>query len=535
MSATATTEQLNVFNEVTTGVGNLLVEARAGTGKTWTLVEAMKLIRMLGMRSTAMPTVALAAYNKKIAKELDEKIFAAALDNATVGTFHSYGFKAWRMAHPKAKLETFKKWDRLVIECQIPLLFQPFVKKAIGLAKQRAIGYLTALNDPTAWLDLVAHFDLDQLLEEGEADLNPNISWDAAPSLGGVAQDRDAMIREALQCSCKVLKRSIDISDEMIDFDDMIYMPLMMKTPVIQYDWVLVDEAQDTNPVRREFAKRMMKPEGRAIFVGDPNQAIYGFTGADNDSLEIIRKEFNAKVLPLTMTFRCAKVIVEVARTLVPDYRAFEGNAEGEYRVVDQKDFDAEGPTGFDFTPGRDAILCRNTKPLVDIAFRLIRRGIACHVEGKDIGKDLIKLVMRWKTIKTCRALATKLESYREAEVNKLLAKKKEMQAEMLADRVDTVLAIIGGIDQHATVIDLKNKIDGMFSDTPDGEKAKTVTLMTAHRSKGLEYDRVFLYGRNKFMPSKYAIQDWQIAQEENLKYVAITRAINTLIEVKVL
>lgn len=534
MTDTATAQQKDVFGEVTTGDTSILVEARAGTGKTWTLVECMKGIAAMGRTMPVMPRVALTAYNNKIARELEAKISKAGLTNSTVGTFHSFGYKAWRALAPNAKLDEKAKWAAIIEEVEIPLIFQSFVKKAVSLAKQRAIGVLTALNDPQAWLALAEHFDLQDLLES-EDELDANIHFQTSlRDRKTPEEDSEELLRDALRWSCKALASSIKMSKQLIDFDDMIYMPLKANARMTQYDWIMVDEAQDTNPARRELAKRMLKDGGRAIFVGDPFQAIYGFTGADNDSLDIICREFNAKRLPLTMTFRCAKSVVRVAQSLVPDYQAFEANPEGEYRVVQQEDFDSTAAGAFEFTPGEDAILCRNTKPLIDIAFSLIRRGIPCHVEGKNIGKDLVKLVTRWKSVKTCRALADRLGVYREDEVNKLLAKGKEMQADAVQDRVDTILAIIEGVGIHSTVEQLKNKIESMFADTPEGEKAKTVSLMTAHRSKGLEFKRVFLYGRNKFMPSRFAKQEWQFLQEKNLEYVAITRAEQTLIEVMV-
>jgi len=58
--------------------------------------------------------------------------------------------------------------------------------------------------------------------------------------------------------------------------------------------------------------------------------------------------------------------------------------------------------------------------------------------------------------------------------------------------------------------------------------------LCTVHRSKGREWDRVFLVGRNQYMPSKYAKKEWEFKQEENLMYVAVTRAKKELVEVEV-
>lgn len=94
-----------------------------------------------------------------------------------------------------------------------------------------------------------------------------------------------------------------------IDFDDMVYLPLVFKLRLFPQDWVLIDEAQDTNPTRRALAARMLKPGGRVIAVGDPRQAIYGFTGADNDALEQIAAQFSCKRMPLTVSYRCPQAV----------------------------------------------------------------------------------------------------------------------------------------------------------------------------------------------------------------------------------
>ncbi|MFK5282982.1 hypothetical protein ACI3PL_25780, partial [Lacticaseibacillus paracasei] len=58
-----------------------------------------------------------------------------------------------------------------------------------------------------------------------------------------------------------------------------------------------------------------------------------------------------------------------------------------------------------------DAILCRNTAPLITTAYALISKGIACRVEGREIGTGLLKLARRWK-IATLDALIKKLDDY---------------------------------------------------------------------------------------------------------------------------
>jgi superfamily I DNA/RNA helicase len=81
-------------------------------------------------------------------------------------------------------------------------------------------------------------------------------------------------------------------------------------------------------------------------------------------------------------------------------------------------------------------------------------------------------------------------------------------------------------------VNDLVNEIYSMFGDEKEMAQKQLLTLMTAHRSKGLEWNRVFILGRATLMPSPYAKKAWEQQQESNIEYVAITRAKAELIDV---
>jgi superfamily I DNA/RNA helicase len=78
----------------------------------------------------------------------------------------------------------------------------------------------------------------------------------------------------------------------------------------------------------------------------------------------------------------------------------------------------------------------------------------------------------------------------------------------------------------------LRKLISDMFSDNDDYNVPNVVTLSSIHKSKGLEFDRAFILGMSQFQPSKYAVMDWMKVQEDNLAYVAITRAKNTLVHI---
>jgi DNA helicase II / ATP-dependent DNA helicase PcrA len=496
-------QQQTIFDFVSDRLGSAIVEAVAGAGKTTTLVQAV--MRMAG-------SVAFAAYNKKIAVEIGEKLkLAGAGPLVKSGTFHSFGFAAVRRAFPNVKVDD-KKLATLALSLRLPEQFVAFATKATSLAKQRAIGVLVPASDRRAWWDLVTHFELDEALAE------------VSPS--GLADDE--LIEEAITWAQKLLDASVAADKDVIDFDDMIYAPLVHHMKMWQNDWVLIDEAQDTNPARRALAKKMLKAGGRVLAVGDSRQAIYGFTGADADSMELIEREFGCVKLPLTVTYRCPQAIVRHAHNWVSHIEAHPSAPEGQLLVQNETDFLTLPATSFSAT---DAVLCRNTKPLVELAYHFIRKGVPCYVEGREIGRGLIALAKRWK-VTSLTTLRSRLEEYVERETAKYMAKGQETKAEALNDRVETLFVIMATLPAEARVADLQAKVAALFDDTQDGHAQRRLVLSTVHKAKGREWDRVFLYGRNKYMPSKFARQDWQLLQEDNLCYVAVTRAKQTLVEV---
>lgn len=500
--------QQNFFDWIRAGTGSCVLVAVAGSGKTTVLVEGSRHMR---------GSIASAMYNKSAATEFQGRLAEAGIGNNEhrAGTFHSHGFSALRRVYPRAKLDERAKTALLLDTCKVPKEFHSFCAKLVSLAKQGAVGLLQPEADDATWWGIIRHHDLDGDLE------------DPAAARWCIGWARDMLERGRAACP------------ELIDFDDMIYMPVVMKTMrVWQNDWLLVDEAQDTNPARRCLARKMLRPGGRAVFVGDPCQAIYGFTGADNDSLDLIRSEFGCAELPLTISYRCPRAVVADAQRLVPHIEASPEAAEGAVHECFLEDLlptvqpgEVSGNRAITIPPverltADDAILCRNTKPLVKLAFKLIRAGTACHVEGREIGAGLLRLATRWKSVRTMDRLREKLTGYLEQETAKLMAKGQEAQAGALADRVETLLVIMDGCPDLACV---EKKIGDLFR---DGEP--TLTLSTIHKSKGREWGRVFILGRSTYMPSKWARQDWQRDQERNLEYVAVTRSKGELINVVV-
>lgn len=500
-------QQLEVIRWVLEDKGSLELRARAGCGKTFTLMKVVDAIA-----KHQLGDVALMAYNKKIADELKAKLEATGYDwkVAQAGTVHSFGFSAWRKVAPHVQIDDKKVINIIRAELQQypdALILQTAgdaIAKMVSLAKQRAFGHITDVGDTQAWMDIYDHFGIDNDLTE----------------------DVDTV---ALVSACKQIYRlSLNECRNVIDFDDMILAPLVFKARFWPKDWILVDESQDTNPARRALALAMLKPRtGRMIFVGDPAQAIYGFTGADSDSMNQLAKATCAKMLPLNVTRRCPKLVVEQAKRLVPDFIAHEDAPMGVVRSIEYDTLVMEGLSK------TDAILCRNTAPLVQTAYTLIAKGIACRVEGREIGVGLIKLARRWK-LKTLDKLLSKLEDYQARQTAKLMSRGQEERVQAIVDQVDCLKIVINRCqaqNKHA-IDDLVSSIENMFGNTQDGQQPVVLTLSTIHKSKGREWDRVYILGRARYLPSPYAKKSWALEQEANLEYVAITRAMRELIDV---
>ena len=499
--------QKAVLTWTTGSTGSLELVARAGCGKTTMLMLVVEAIVQ-----GKLGDVALMAYNKSIAMEIKAKLEKAGYDwkIAQAGTVHSFGYGAWRKVAPDVRLNANKVLDiidaqKMTEHEQIFTECKSAIAKLVGYAKQRAVGHLCPIEDQDVWFDMWDHFDLDNDITE---------HWQAA---------------EVIRAAVYVYRISLKQCREVIDFDDMILAPLYFKARFWPKRWVLVDESQDTNPARRALALAMLAPRvGRMIFVGDPCQAIYGFTGADADSMDQLREATKATTLPLNVTYRCPKAIVREAQKLVPDLVAHDTAPEGLLRSIAYEEL-----MNAEKLQKEDVILCRNTAPLIQTAYSLLSRGTACRVEGRDIGEGLAKLASRWK-ISTLSALLTKLEDYEARQTAKYMSKNQESKIEALSDQVECLRVIITRCQSQSkqTVAELLKEIEQMFGNTPEGEKAKVLTLSTIHKSKGREWPRVFMLGRATYLPSPYARKPWQQVQEANLEYVGITRAQAEFIDV---
>ena len=484
MTQSWSTFQQNVFNFVANGIGNAVISAVAGSGKTTTIVECAK-------RIPSTKSVLFLAFNKTIATELSERL--APYRNVTCATLHSHGLRAILKGFGKPNVYNAK--------------YYAYVSENVD-ALSNIISADTDDNIKRAYvLNVVNLLDKCRINLIQPNDLN-GINAIANHHSIELEADEDRAVSILLE-SAYALKRG-----EKIDFTDMLTLACtQFKRYVAKYDFVFIDECQDLSKAQRELMLLSLKPNGRFIAVGDRNQAINGFAGAGCDSFDLLSDLAENNELPLSVNYRCGKNIIALAQDLVPQITAFEGSDMGE--VINTKDLKAIGRG--------DMILCRKTAPLVRLCLKMLANNIIANVKGRDIGENLIKLIEKLSP-KNISFLFAKLEKESEKIRKQQLAKgvKDIDNCSAVVAFQDKIECLQAFAETSKGIADLKRKIQYVFSDE---QQRNAVQLSTIHKAKGLEADNVFIIVPNKLPLVWKDQQDWEYQQELNLKYVAITRA----------
>ena len=470
MMMKGTNEQEEIWKEIANGEGHVMVYAGAGTGKTTTIVQSAKSVR--GRKG-------FLAFNKKISTELGEKLPS----DCEAMTFHSLGFSAIKMQNRGSRVDN-KKVYKIIKSVLGKYNSAPALNKLVSLSKSA----LVDANDKDSLLALIDEY---------------NIEFDGL-------SDRTT----ALEYFPTIINNCMDTS--VVDFDDMVWLPVVMDLTVKHYDVLFVDEAQDFNEVQRKLILKSCNG-GRMIVVGDPKQAIYGFRGADSGSMDIFRSTLaksdrGVKIFPLSITWRCPSSVVAEANRFFKDYTCREDAPEGEVNA------------NVSFNPSvGDLVLCRTNAPLVGECFNLIAQGVPAYVLGRDIGYSLKLLVNKVTENGSMRIeqfipqfnahVQVASEAFRRAD--------KDKAVESLQDKAQCILHLTGNTNTVQGLLDNINKIFG------DGKK-RGVIFSTIHKAKGLEADNVWIL-KPEIMPHPMAKSVSDKAQERNLCYVAITRAKKTL------
>jgi DNA helicase-2/ATP-dependent DNA helicase PcrA len=484
--------QVDFYNAVQLTKDNLLAKSCPGSGKTTTLIGAMN-------RVPKHKKSIFIAFSKQIQLELEKRV----PDNIDTSTLHSLGYKMLSN-HYKTR---FKVDDWKTFKFADPIVNELKTKDNKELSFKDKFVYKLTIQE----LINMSRLNLDSSLEGFKM---TEKNYDIICKNGEVGNA--IKIFDDLQMYNKRKRK-----DMSIDFVDMIHLPVYMNLEAPQYDFVFLDEGQDVSIVQIELIKKILKPSGRIITVADDFQAIYGFAGAASNSVEILTKAFDLKPYPLSLTYRVPKNGVELLKNINPEVECPDDAKQG---IVRNGDI-SEAELG-------DLVICRNTKPLITAYFKLLEQEKKATIVGKEIESGLLKIVKELLKFTSEGALVELDKQLQEIELTLseqgIEAPKSHWKYNSYKEKVEIITIFL---DRYDTVNEAKNKIESIFHEDNDA-----IRLMTVHKSKGLECDKVFLithFDNQKLIPSKFATTTEQKKQERNLEYVALSRFKDELIFVK--
>ena len=257
------------------------------------------------------------------------------------------------------------------------------------------------------------------------------------------------------------------------------------------WDYVFIDEAQDLSGVDHTIIHEVVGGKAQLIAVGDKCQAIYAFRGCDDKSMETLENFFGMKTMSLTKSFRLPQAIAKEASK----YQETESYHADEGTVTELTDFIPEE------VPEGSAIISAYNAPLLRIGSRLVKAGINVNLADKSFVDELSREMNTYTFSRDQgkSALETKrLNSKSAAVIEKI-------------DCMETLLA------EHGTAIAVCSFLSKLKS------MRGAITLITGHKSKGLEWDNVYFLEPDSI----------KLSQAENLAYVIITRAKKNLYYVR--
>ena len=314
------------YRAVTTTDGAILIIAGAGSGKT--RVITFRIAHMLDKGIPQSQILAL-TFTNKAAKEMSDRIKGLTqkkLQNLTVSTFHAFGVKVLRADIEKLGYrENFSIYDEtdrvaLIKECGRELKFSPEA------------------------MDIYTIGNLISNIKTGRK------NWDTM-------NDMYRPLYESYQEGLKLYNA--------VDFDDLIVLPIKLfkEHPEVlakyrdRYKYIMVDEFQDTSHQQYEFM-HLLADQNVAV-VGDDDQSIYSWRGADYQNIVNFEHDFNVTEIRLEQNYRSTGTILEAANGVIShntnrkDKKLWSGNGAGKpieifmpENETDEADFIAESILG---------------------------------------------------------------------------------------------------------------------------------------------------------------------------------------------
>lgn len=578
-----TKEQEAIYDFVENGNGNAIIDAVAGAGKTTTIIGCVSHIPEALKKKGH---VLFCAFNQSTKIDLEKKFTLSEEDWVEVKTSYSLGRKilvdngiiakssesSTEDEEEVKEKKQDRKCDRIAqsndfIDCIQHSLLKIYNYCYEDKLSESFFGeffeYVNNLNDGSTYYSVLKnkHEELSQIIDtlvEVNKKFRLTLAEDTPQDLyykvlehfGVLSNEdenndakrptKDEIIAAYFEANHELQARSMSLVEQgEIDFADMVYLPYALDLyPKWSYRMIFIDECQDLSKAQQDVIFRYRnfykgKNTSRIIAVGDPHQAIYGFNGADASSFESLAKRLDAKRFGLLGSFRCAKKVVEKAQEIKRDMRA-QNKKVGKVEEISRQEM-------IDMLRPGDYVVSRAKHDLSDIIMELLPTNLPLNVIPEN-GKEVINSLLE---------LFTDYELDLEVLGDKYLFKRnKQKVIRRNRNKIKRHFVVITEwdyIDREEETLDCERKIKFLFSKLLEWQcrsirevfvkleerlrdhDEDAIQLLTIHRAKGKEANRVFVLNADNLPLTYKNILPWEEEQEKNLLYVAYTRAIEEL------
>ncbi len=498
--------------------GSLLIVAGPGSGKTRTLTHR---IAHLVARHGAAPDECLAiTFTRRAAGEMRERLRALlpeVQEGVPIHTFHSFGLSVLREHWNAAGLQ---RGFRVASDDERVRL----LRDTLDLSERRARGHLAAIS---------------------------RARRTAGPPAGDGAGEAEEAYRREME-----LRNWIDFDDLVIRAADVLESdPSIRSEYRRRHPFVSIDEYQDVDAEQVRLVRQLVPPGGNVCAIGDPDQAIYRFRGADVRYFSEFREHFpGTRVVRLARNYRSDRNIVALSSQVI----APSGSGQRSVPVLeDAPDLVTvhEAPTE---RAEAEFIVQALEQALGGHSFFSIDSGRSAEGEGRDLSFSDFAVLYRTEAQAPplVEALARSGMPFQQRSHRRLLdhpgvaalvdALREAPGAGPVRERLDAIRPVGGdGVEDDAearTARELLRPVAEACGDDADrflaelalgteidtwDPRADRISLLTLHAAKGLEFPVVFIAGcEDGLLPLKWGRPDpADLEEERRLFYVGVTRA----------
>lgn len=540
------------------GTGPLLVLAGAGSGKTRVLIH--RVLELINKAGVNPDKIVLLTFTNKAAEEMKRRVVAMGAKRINLGfagTFHTFGVRILR-----------EFGEKIGINNNFTIFDSDDSEKVMKLAVEE-MGWDLKENKPSMYLGVIGKMKNDLV---SRADLAKTTN--------------NYFLKRVIEVWTKYEEKMK--KNNALDFDDLLIKTVealrineVRKIINTRFEWILVDEYQDTNKAQFEITKNLAQKSQNITAVGDASQAIYSFRGADFRNLLLLQTEFpTLTTVSLPKNYRSTQHILDSAYGVIknntghPTIKLESTQREGErielIETVDERDEARKiiAETKKKIDKGAEvAILYRTNAQSRSFEDELVRCDTPYRLVGgtRFYGRAEIKDLIAYLRVvnnpeeevsrKRLEGMGKRrlalFDIWREKQTRDL---KKENPGELLqeiieatkyldrfdereesdVERIENINELLAVAGQTENVSVFLESTALAESEIKQSKSEAKVTLMTVHAAKGLEFDNVFLVGLEEgLFPHTRSIQSGnrdEIEEERRLMYVAMTRAKENLI-----